>query len=65
LKVRQPQSAGQGPRSRLRAPSPSFVSDFLATSEGLDLIRAFTCIEDAKLRRAIVRLVEEIVPDTA
>jgi transcriptional regulator with XRE-family HTH domain len=47
------------------APSPSFVSDFLATSEGLDLVRAFTCIEDAKLRRAIVRLVEQIAPDTA
>jgi transcriptional regulator with XRE-family HTH domain len=44
------------------APSPSFVSDFLATSEGLDLVRAFTCIGDAKLRRAIVRLVEEIAP---
>jgi transcriptional regulator with XRE-family HTH domain len=44
------------------APSPSFVSDFLATSEGLDLVRAFTCIENAKLRRAIVRLVEEIAP---
>src|SRR5262249_16849027 len=35
------------------APSPSFLSDFLATSEGLDLVRAFTCIEDAKLRRVI------------
>jgi transcriptional regulator with XRE-family HTH domain len=45
--------------------SPSFVSDFLATSEGLDLVRAFTCIEDAKLRRAIVRLVEQIAPDDA
>ena len=45
------------------APSPSFVSDFLATSEGLDLVRAFTCIEDAKLRRAIVRLVDEIAPE--
>ena len=44
------------------AASPSFVSDFLATSEGLDLVRAFTCIENAKLRRAIVRLVEEIAP---
>jgi hypothetical protein len=43
------------------APSPSFVSDFLATSEGL---RAFTCIEDAKLRRT-VRLVEQIAPDAA
>jgi hypothetical protein len=29
----------------------------------LDLVRAFTCIEDAKLRRAIVRLVEQIAPD--
>jgi transcriptional regulator with XRE-family HTH domain len=47
------------------APSPSFVSDFLATSEGLDLVRAFTRIEDAKLRRAIVRLVEQIAPDAA
>ena len=47
------------------APSPSFVSDFLATSEGLDLVRAFTRIEDAKLRRAIVRLVEQIAPDPA
>jgi transcriptional regulator with XRE-family HTH domain len=47
------------------APPPSFVSDFLATSEGLDLVRAFTCIEDAKLRRAIVRVVEQIAPETA
>jgi transcriptional regulator with XRE-family HTH domain len=46
------------------APSPSFVSDFLATSEGLDLVRAFTCIEDAKLRRAIVRVVEQIASET-
>jgi hypothetical protein len=29
------------------------------------LVKAFVCIEDAKLRRAIVRLVEEIVPETA
>jgi transcriptional regulator with XRE-family HTH domain len=45
--------------------SPSYVRDFLATSEGLALVKAFVCIEDAKLRRAIVRLVEEIVPETA
>jgi transcriptional regulator with XRE-family HTH domain len=41
--------------------SSSYVSDFLATSEGLALVKAFACIEDAKLRRAIVRLVEELV----
>jgi transcriptional regulator with XRE-family HTH domain len=42
------------------APSPSYVSDFLATSEGLALTRAFTKITDAKLRRSIVDLVEQI-----
>ena len=41
-------------------PSPSYVSDFLATSEGLALTRAFTRISDAKLRRSIVDLVEQI-----
>ncbi|MGN6115179.1 MAG: helix-turn-helix domain-containing protein [Nitrobacter sp.] len=42
------------------APSPSYVSDFLATSEGLALTRAFTRITDAKLRRSIVDMVEQI-----
>lgn len=42
------------------APSPAYVSDFLATSEGLALIRAFTRIADAKLRRSIVDLVEQM-----
>jgi len=45
------------------APSPAHVSDFVATSEGLDLAKAFMCIEDRSLRRAIVRLVEEIAPE--
>ena len=47
------------------ASSPSYVADFLATSEGLSLVKAFVCIEDPKLRRAIVRLVEEITPEIA
>lgn len=42
------------------APSPGYVSDFLATSEGLALTRAFTRITDAKMRRSIVDLVEQI-----
>ncbi len=42
------------------APSPAYVSDFLATSQGLALTRAFTRITDAKLRRSIVDLVEYI-----
>jgi transcriptional regulator with XRE-family HTH domain len=40
--------------------SPAYVSDFLATSEGLALTRAFTRIADTKLRRSIVDLVEQI-----
>lgn len=40
--------------------SPAYVSDFLATSEGLALTRAFTRINDSKLRRSIVDLVEQI-----
>jgi len=42
------------------APSPSYVSDFLATSDGLALTRAFMEIKEPKLRRRIVDLVEEI-----
>ena len=40
--------------------SPAYVSDFLATSEGLALTRAFTRIGDAKMHRSIVELVEQI-----
>ena len=42
------------------APSPAYVSDFLATSEGLSLTKAFMKIKEPKLRRRIVDLVEEI-----
>src|SRR3974377_2452536 len=42
------------------APSPTYVSDFLATSDGLALTKAFMRIEDSKLRRRIVDLVEQI-----
>jgi len=47
------------------AASPSYVSDFLATSEGLSLTRAFTRISDSKLRRSIVDLVEQIAAHEA
>ena len=42
------------------APFKSYVSDFLATSGGISLSKAFTQIKDPKLRRRIVRLVEEV-----
>ena len=45
------------------APSPAYVSDFLATREGLTLIKAFMRIKKPKVRRHIVDLVEEIAGD--
>ena len=51
---------GNGAADFNEAPSSAYVADFLATSEGLALTRAFTRIADAKLRRSIVDLVERI-----
>ena len=45
------------------APSPAYVSDFLATSDGLSLIKSFMQIADPKLRRRLVNLVEAIAND--
>ena len=55
----------QAAKGTAEAPSPAYVTDFLATLDGLALVKAFMCIEDAKLRRAIVQLVEQIVPENA
>ena len=48
------------PSGLVATPSPNYVSDFLATPDGLALTKAFMRIDDAKLRRCIVRLVEQI-----
>jgi len=42
------------------APSPQYISDYLATSDGLQLTKAFMQIPDPKLRRSIVNLVEQL-----
>ena len=42
------------------APSPEYVTDFLATTDGLTLVKAFMRIPNSKLRRRIVELVEEM-----
>ena len=55
-----PDVPGSRPVAGKAAPSPSYVSDFLATSDGLALTKAFMRIDDAKLRRRIVDLVEQI-----
>jgi transcriptional regulator with XRE-family HTH domain len=54
-----PQVGGQ-PRGLSDAPSPAYVADFLATSDGLALTKAFMRIQDPKTRRRIVDLVRQI-----
>ena len=44
-------------------PSPAYVSDFLATSDGLSLTKSFMRIKNSKLRRRIVDLVEQIADE--
>jgi transcriptional regulator with XRE-family HTH domain len=60
-----PMPAGHHADGNGHAPSPSYVSDFLATSDGLALTKAFMEIKDSKLRRRIVDLVEGIAGQTA
>jgi transcriptional regulator with XRE-family HTH domain len=57
-----PRIAGQSRQSGV-APSPAYVSEFLATSDGLKLIGAFMQIGDAALRRSLVRFVEQMAGD--
>ena len=42
------------------APASDFVNEFLATSDGLAISKAFTQISNAKLRRTIVEVIELI-----
>jgi transcriptional regulator with XRE-family HTH domain len=45
------------------APSSAYLSDFLASTDGLALSKAFMRIKEPKVRRRIVALVEEIAGD--
>ena len=45
------------------APSPAYVSEFLATTDGLALTKAFMRIKEPGLRRRIVALVEDMAGD--
>jgi transcriptional regulator with XRE-family HTH domain len=48
------------PQAKGTAPSPAYVTNFLATSDGLALMKAFTRIKDKNLRHCIVDLVDGI-----
>jgi transcriptional regulator with XRE-family HTH domain len=50
--------------SQKHAPMPTYVSKFVASDDGLALMKAFTRIPDAELRRIIVTLVERLAGGT-
>jgi transcriptional regulator with XRE-family HTH domain len=47
-------------KAKGNAPSSTYVSDFIATTDGLTLAKAFTQIKNASVRHHIVKLVNEI-----
>ena len=57
-----PQLPGQ-PEGVGEAPWPAYVSEFLATTEGLALTKAFMQVKGPRLRRRIVELVRVIAGD--
>jgi transcriptional regulator with XRE-family HTH domain len=58
-----PHVPGQRKGNGAAAPSPAYVTDFLSSSDGLALTKAFMRIKGSELRRRIVKLVEEIAGD--
>jgi transcriptional regulator with XRE-family HTH domain len=54
-----PHQPGQ-PKRLGEASSPAYVSEFLATRDGLALTKSFMRIKESELRRRIVDLVREI-----
>jgi transcriptional regulator with XRE-family HTH domain len=58
-----PDTAPHAGTSGLQEESAAFMMDFMSTSEGLDLSRAFTRLRNAKLRRKIVELIRILAED--
>lgn len=58
-----PNTPGLLVKAGSEAPSPAYVSEFLATTDGLALTKAFTKIASSRTRRRIVDLVEQVAAD--
>ena len=58
-----PKSKWKGGANTGKAPSPIYLTNVLATSDGLALFSAFSRIQDSGMRRSVVDLVEHIAPD--
>jgi len=51
-------------RTSAMAPLPDYIAEFLASVEGIDLVKAFVRITSRKLRRSLVDFVEQIRPES-
>ena len=58
-----PGDSGDGQPGLGEPDSPNYVVDFLSSSEGLQLNRAFVKIKDAKVRRKIVEMVKALADE--
>jgi hypothetical protein len=56
----EPQVTGNPKRSTNGSVTPAYVTDFLTSREGQDIMKAFSQIKDRKLRRKIINLAKEI-----
>src|SRR5258705_11602325 len=57
------EGASDQPRGAGGPATPAYVSEFLSSTDGLALVKAFTKVKEAKLRRREGQLVEEIAGD--
>ena len=55
-----PEIDGRRPGKSTGAPPPAYMSEFMASRQGLAIATAFSQINDAKLRNGIVSLLEQI-----
>jgi transcriptional regulator with XRE-family HTH domain len=55
-------SASSSSQRKMKSADPAitYVSDFISSADGQDLMKAYMKIRDAKLRRAIATFVEEV-----
>jgi len=58
-----PKPTGLPSRNRRDAPSPNYLTDFLATANGQALVKAFMRIKRTAVRRSIVRMLEAIADE--
>ncbi|TVR10256.1 MAG: XRE family transcriptional regulator [Salinarimonadaceae bacterium] len=55
-----PSAAGATQEGFAEDPNPPYMTDFLSTADGLQLMRAFVRVRDARVRKRVVDLVEAL-----